>query len=282
MNHDESITLAPGNENKLIPGDRYRAVQFRKRSPLSDPDSIRSWSERCGYQFGKTGSMPGREYDLDDQYFCVQLPTKHDSGQPPGLVVWIPGDDIKGDPPEPWVPILDKYNLVWVGAHNSSNAWSVFKRFGLALDAVHNLPRVMTIDEEKVFMTGFSGGGKCAAILVFLSAAVPIGKGSMDRIFRGGLFLCGAAAPGKWPEKTGQQARKDIRLVFLTGDRDFNLAYTQEEKDRWLDQGFRNIAHIQVPGMEHTGIYKPEAAAYYEKAIRYLLAVEGGGHPESP
>ena len=267
--------------DQIVPGKLYSKFKFQERSPLSDPDFLRRWGEKRGYRLGRAAGKRGSDYNISDETFYLYVPKGYDPKNPPGVIVWIPGGDDTGDPSDQWLQIFDKYNLIWIGANNSGNSWSLYKRFGLALDAVHNLKRAIGINEENVYMTGFSGGGRCASMLVSLFAAVPMRDGSVERVFRGGLFMCGVNPPCRLPGKTAKQIKKELKLVFFTGDLDFNLEDTQKTWDIWKKRGFKNMTYIQVPGMEHVGIHRPQVVAYYEQAIRSLLFA-GEDKPETP
>ena len=116
----------------------------------------------------------------------------------------------------------------------SGNTRLPWNRVGLALDAAYNAARYYEIDPERVYVGGYSGGGRIATALTLF----------YPEVFRGGLFVYGVDfyrrisvpdRPGSdwlpWfpvpPKATLSQLRDDSRLVLLTGDRDFNRLQTE-------------------------------------------------------
>ncbi|MFH1245851.1 MAG: hypothetical protein V1662_05125, partial [Candidatus Omnitrophota bacterium] len=295
----QSVTEFPC-EYKIAPGKLSVNVKFKLKSPFSSRKFIDDRARECECDLDPA-PKPGENYDIRDETFSVYIPKNYDRKNPPGVIVWIPGDSDYGFPPREWLKLMKKYNLIWVGANKSGNKWSLYKRFGLALDAIHNISQTVKINENNVYMTGFSGGGRCSSMISSLLSAFPMEDGSVKKIFSGGLFMCGVNDPFKGRTEISDLIKTQNRFVFLTGDNDINLEDTQENMMEWIDFIFsdhpdlearvktaeewlaagkkrfkiKNVTYIQVPDMRHNGIFKPENIGYYEYALQSLLTVPG-------
>src|SRR5262245_61972808 len=133
------------------------SISFKERHPLSD------LKELCKRQGWKIADVKKAEPDLEglkiaDVSFDVTVPDGYSADKKFGLLVWISPSD-SGTAPEAWLEVLAKRNLIVVGAHNSGNGRGVAYRVGYALDAVHNLSKLYSIDKDRIYVTGFSGGG---------------------------------------------------------------------------------------------------------------------------
>jgi pimeloyl-ACP methyl ester carboxylesterase len=133
----------------------------------------------------------------------------------------------------------------------------LWRRISLALDAAHNVQRRYKIDSERLFITGFSGGGRVAC---HLALAYP-------DVFRGGIYICGTSfykpVPSEksgevWPANMGVPPQELLTLartrrhVLLTGDGDFNREGTQMHyKHGFQADGFEHAHYVELKGFGH-------------------------------
>jgi acetyl esterase/lipase len=130
---------------------------------------------------------------------------------------------------------------------------------GLALDAAHNMSRLYSIDPERVYVGGYSGGGRTASALAVL----------VSEVFRGGLCVMGVDyfrrvpipdQPGTYwpgtfpppPPATLERLRRQARFVLLTGELDFNRAQTRAYFGEFQRDGFEHVTYLEVPGASHS------------------------------
>jgi predicted esterase len=243
---------------------------FTEQSPLSPIDKQNGrWHIRVD---------PSQRYQLVDERFEIVVPAAGSPGEEGwGLLVWVSAGE-RGDPPRQWLPILNQHHLIWIGADKSGNDRAIGARFGLALDAVHNMKQRYAIDDDRIYIAGVSGGAKAANMLALI----------YPDVFTGAVPISGAAyfrnipvpdQPGKvWPaafQPPGSilldRAKHKSRFALLTGSEDFNREPVHEiytmgfQKDH-----FDHVAYIEVPGMGH-GV--PETK-WLEQAIESLDMVE--------
>ena len=170
--------------------------------------------------------------------FEVRVPD-NDSDTAAGALVYI-SPNASGAMPHEWASVLDTLNLVWVGANESGNEIVVARRAALALMGREVAALAGPVDRSRIYLSGFSGGGRVASMMVLLYPTE----------FSGGLFICGANASGPAPD---DQARliAPLRFVFLTGTDDFNCADTEFAYGSFVAAGLGEPTLTVIDGLEH-------------------------------
>ena len=229
-----------------------------ERSPLSKLEAL---ARRTGVSRQEIDGDPhhGR-YDLAQETFSLVVPESYAPETPHGLLVWVSPSPIGGASRPDLLRELTRRRLLWAGANNAGNERPRWYRFALALDAAHNLAKLYRIDPERVYVGGYSGGGRVSSVL---SVVYP-------EVFRGGLFMVGCDwfrplpipdRPGAhWPVLYPKPPRNDLdlaksrnRYVFLTTERDFNRIQTREVYHAFEREGFAHATYLEVPGIGHYG-----------------------------
>ena len=170
--------------------------------------------------------------------FEVRLPEGAD-GAPPGMFIYISPKPGAAVPPG-WGRVLDQHNLAWAGALDSGNEVHVARRIGLALLAQSLVGRAGPIDTGRVYLGGFSGGGRVASMMIPMYP---------DR-FAGALFICGAN-PLMGASADTVEAIRAMPLVFLTGTGDFNLEDTRFALATFQHAGFTRAELLLIDGLDH-------------------------------
>ncbi len=223
-----------------------KELQFTQSSPLSAPAEL---SQR----FGIRSAAPA--YDVATEKFRIIVPPGDFTNSELGLFVWISPGDRPGVPND-WPQVLAQHRLLFIGAYQSGNSRHLLDRFRLALDAVFNLQPRFKINPDRVYVSGFSGGGRVASML---------GVACSD-IFRGAIPICGVdfympvpAVPGQFfPASYIPQARHvafaktNSPFILITGESDPNRLNTQSLfKGGFKKQGFKQVQYLEVPEMGH-------------------------------
>jgi len=117
------------------------------------------------------------------------------------------------------------------------------------------LDRDYLIASNRIYISGFSGGGRAASKLA----------SQYPEVFSGAVYICGVDF---WNEELDIRVERLVknRFVFLTGSKDFNRVETQGVYHRYLDAGAQLSKLMVVPGMSHE---LPDAAAL-EEALDFL------------
>lgn len=210
----------------------------------------------------------------DPWRFSVYVPASYKPGKLFGLIVWIsPGG--RGDIPGPYKELCDRHRLIWIGPADVGNDRYVPWRRYMSLEAVAQARRHFTIDAQRVYASGASGGGRMASEVSVLYAD----------LFTGGFPLIGANAyrnipvpdqpnrlyPGFWtrPDTTIlNHAKRDGRYVLLTGTKDFNREGALLVHDAYTADKFAHLTYLEVPDMGHT----TPPAEWFDKGLDALDA----------
>ena len=163
----------------------------------------------------------------------------HAGGEPPGLLVYV-SPTRTGTMDGRWTKVLDEYNLVYVAANRSGNRVPVTRRMVLATSSIMAVRQQFEIDESRIYVSGFSGGGRVAS---FLSRQYP-------SVFSGAIFICGVDF---WNEDVIKDMDQVLanRYVFVSGSRDFNLNETRIVYNKYLNAGAGNSLLEIEGGMAH-------------------------------
>lgn len=265
---DDGIPADPPRAGR---GGAYR-VAFEERSPLGDLDVFLA---RYGLdrEAVLADDPQATHYDLANESFEVMAPEVFEGDEPWGLFVWV-SPTPRGIARQSFAEVLARHRVLWVGANNAGNPRPAWDRMALALDAAHNMTQLYSIDPDRVWVGGYSGGGRVASALAVL----------YPEVFRGGLFVHGCnyyrdvSVPSKpgmiWPagfeppdRETFKLVRRRNRYVFLTGEHDFNRAQTRELERHYRDDGFRHTTYVEIPNAHH---YSGLPADYFDRALDFF------------
>lgn len=236
-------------------------VVFDASPPHSDAEEVRA-------RF-RNKDLPG-PYDVKKEKFRIYVPKSHAAGEAWGLLVYInPGDG--AGLPAGYEAVLEKRKLLAVSPYKSGNERHAYDRFRLAIDAGFNMHKRYKIDPERVYVSGFSGGGRIASML---------GVAYAD-LFAGAIPLCGVnfytdipSEPGKmWPrnyipvDEALKIAKSGSRFALMTGEKDMNLGNTRAVFEQgFKKEGFKRAELIVVPGLGHA----PPPADAFDKALEFV------------
>lgn len=234
---------------------------LEKVSPYSNPQEVK-------LRF-RSRENPGA-FDIQKEKYTLLIPPGVGPKTRCGLFVWINAGDTPKIP-EAWKPVLAKRKLIFIGAHKSGNRRSIFDRFRLAIEAAVQLPKRFNIDPKRIYVSGFSGGGRVASCL---GVAYPdLFAGTLP--FMGVNFYQNITAPSGRTYRLNYLphkellaiAKKNSRFVLVTGSKDFNREGTKAIFDSGFQkEKFANAAYLEVPGLAH---HLP-GPVWFEKALKML------------
>jgi predicted esterase len=169
----------------------------------------------------------------------VYVPEGYSVESPAGIVVYVSPSQ-SGTPPRGWSSVMDEHNLIWISADKSGNRVLVPRRVLKAILALRAIQQEYMLDETRIYVAGFSGGGKVASMIATDYADT----------FAGGFFICGVEF---WDvdEPPYLEAIKSNRYVFLTGEHDQALEPTKRVYRNYRDAGVPHIQLVVVRDMGH-------------------------------
>ncbi len=190
----------------------------------------------------------------EDITWKMYVPKSYDPSVPAGLMVYISPSD-KGWIPKRWQSVFNDENLIWISANASGNEVIVAKRMIYAVLAPEIAAANYAIDTDRIYLSGFSGGGKVSGIVAI----------NFANLFRGAIYICGAEYWLEDPPSLFSHVENN-RYVFLTGTADFNQDLTRKIYRKYQSAGLENVELINVPRMAH----KNPDTRYFLKAINFL------------
>ena len=175
---------------------------------------------------------------------------------------------------------LDELYLICVGAENSENGREPTERFQLAFDGMATVMRRYHVDPRRIYVTGFSGGGRMASMMHgafadIVSGSVPIGGANAYKHVPQGT---GKYWPAGYRKPSGEifSLFRRQRMVCVTGPKDFNYENVQGVV-RTLKRDGVNAEVFDIPGLRHElpdedGFL--EAMSWVDEAYRKTRAAE--------
>jgi len=205
------------------------------------------------------------------QYF-LHIPAGYDGSQPYGLITFI-NASARMELPAGWEQVLEEKKLIFVAPQNAGNdVPTLSPRLGLGVAGAQAMMRDYKIDPKRVYVSGFSGGARCATILGFYASD----------LFSGVIALCGAnfheAVPRK--EATGEgeygvqpatanevrDAKRKVRFAIITGETDWRRGNIADVFHGGYEKQKFQARLWEVPGLGHA-ICGPETL---KEAVEFL------------
>lgn len=184
----------------------------------------------------------------------IHVPENYSPDNPPGVLIYISPQN-RINIPRGWLNVTEENNLIWIAARKSGNKINVGKRVTKALLTSVILQSIYKIDTSRIYITGFSGGGRAASIVAT----------QYPHLIKGAIYNCGVNFWGDMDQQSIEMV-KNNRFVFITGTNDFNLEDTKSVFGKYRDAGVKNIDLMVVNRMGHENPSRNRLA----QAIRYL------------
>ena len=253
-------TLAAGVDGVLDPAYTQSEIELT-REEVNDRLNHRT----SGVRF----DTDGVKRSLRNERFRIRVPRTLSPDRPAPLMVWI-SPTPRGTLPQAFFPVLDELRMVAVGIDNAGNERRPIDRMQLVFDAIETAATRVPIDRARVYLAGFSGGGRVSSILlhtypdVFAGAVPIVGLNSYHSVdFDNGRYL-----PGLYPRPRGDRLveARSRRLFAITGSLDFNRDEMLRRQRLLADDGFPARIEV-VEGMPHEQMPPPEVIA---EALRWV------------
>lgn len=226
--------------------------------------------------------VPDKEDDNKPFTYNVVVPEDYDPAQPAGVMVYINSSNV-GRIPIGYPAVYAERNMIVIAANGSGNEVNSILRQSLAVHAVELINRRYAIDEQRVYLTGNSGGGRAASTLMYYRSD----------LFKGACPMAGCTAlafipfpsypgdnypPGsiqgglnKAPSRAAlQQAARYGRYVIMTGEKDYNRGQCEATAEHLEKSGFAHVLLIVEPGRGHqnnTPEYVAQAIAFMDQPL---------------
>lgn len=196
----------------------------------------------------------GADYDATSQKYELYVPRRMKAGKPSGLILFIsPGGQPLGL--DRVQKLCDESQMLFASPHQAGNDVPFPQRVRIVLDVLDDLRRKFSIDADRTYVGGFSGGGRVACAIAF----------ALPEFFGGVIPVC-AAGDLREESWLRQRVIDRISVAHLTGDADFNRGEVELFRGPLLAQvGVRSRVWVAPK----TGHALP-AASWFEQAVKWL------------
>ncbi len=185
----------------------------------------------------------------------VFVPSSYNPENPPGVMVYVSPENHMKNVPASWTGVMEQNNLIWIAATMSGNTVLTGRRILKALMALPLIQESYKINQNRFYVSGFSGGGRIASIIAK----------EFPHLFKGAIYNCGV---NYWDRKA--PSRLDLiqknRYVFITGTDDFNLEDTKNVYRKYKKAGVKNVKLMIITRMPHSN----PSRVKFNQAVKYL------------
>lgn len=165
-----------------------------------------------------------------EQKYALYLPTSYDSSKKFPVIYFFDPHGAGDLPLEIYKDLADKYGYILAGTYNSKNGMQWDAAHKAAISFMRDSYERLSIDNNRIYIFGFSGGGKIAS-------SVAIADGGIA-----GVVVCGSGFPERHPPMPAP-----FSCLTIVGNKDFN--YVQAEQlDKLLDTTTINHQLISFNG----------------------------------
>lgn len=281
------VAVVTGTPTETAAQGRYRTLQkkvvYKDRNPLSSPEEMhKRFKWPLEYLKGKDC-----QFELKNESYQLFVPKSYKKSKKDyGLLIWV-APSPPGWVPPTWEKALEKKKMLAIGANNSGNKRATPVRVALALDAAYNVMKNYRIDKKRVYISGFSGGGRISSFVAF----------HYPELIRGGIYVAGCdyhenvPIPGKngayWkaliPKPTAERLQKvktQSRHVYIVGTKD--IEHHQQMKSvaelAREQHGFHFVKYYEVKNMQHA----VPLGRWFEKCVKFLDRPGKAYKPKAP
>ncbi len=244
----------------------FDAYRVEAAKPLEAPRKAGGISQKRGsftwiVESWSPWMAAAKDQKLSDYPVGVYVPKDYDGSKPFGLLVsMIHAQSANQYPRAEFQAVLDRRHVLWVGFDPYNGIFVPFEdnheTFSLAI--VYNMLSYFNVDRSRIYMAGFSWGGRLTGEIVPKQA----------RIFSGGIAIGGCFTTGGRIAPALDYGRENVTMVMATGDWDYNRQETYGGWDVLTYFGYRNCTFLQESGKGHAIM----SAANFEKAMTLLDA----------
>lgn len=188
-----------------------------------------------------------------DIEFLIYVPESWKPGEPLGLLSYITPRRA-AILPAGWGAGLEETGMIFIEVNGSGNTRRGTYRAYETLLSTYLIANYYPVDQNRVYIAGFSGGGRMASLLAPRFAD----------LYRGAIFICGVDRLEPSDEQT--ELMKQNRYVFYTGRRDQNRRETKSVYTSYKNAGITQVRLID----DNNATHQTPPKRHLVEAIRFL------------
>jgi hypothetical protein len=202
--------MEPGSEKALEPG-LHGAVRVLAPTRLDWQFVVKP------NEFEPSSPRLPRGYESTNQTYQLFIPPDYDARRQWPLVMCVsPGDEPTGWPD--FEPICRSQGVIFASPMNTGNLQPFAKRARIVLDVLDDVRRRLSIDPDRVYLSGMSGGGRVAARVGY----------ALPEACAGVLPICGSYSLREEPWVRVRVAER-LSVALLEGETDWLRAESERE-----------------------------------------------------
>lgn len=178
-------------------------------------------------------------YDSKKQHYELFVPPGYSPKKSYPLVLFISAG---GNPAgwKSWEAVCKDKGILFASPHEAGNDVPMERRVHVVMDVLDDLRRKYTVDPDRTYLAGFSGGGRVAMAIAF----------ALPEYFGGAIPVC---AGGDLREESWLRQRVADRLsvAMITGEHDFNRGEVERFRGPMLSGVGVRTKVWAVPGLGH-------------------------------
>ncbi len=225
-------------------------VDDAEKDTMTTPETAVMWDTEKSPEAGVTNLYVPFGYDANETY---------------GLLVFVsPGDGALG-PADGWDKVLVEKKLIYCSPKGTSNQQADMRRIALALDAAATVRASFKIDPNRLFVTGYAGGGGIATMIGVNFAEYKAISG------------CRASMPGTPtsfpyldPADFNAVAKQKKRFAWISGPGDNGYNFIKKSVDAWSGAGVE-AKLFEEPSQQ----YGPPNEEMLRQALTWIEDVPG-------
>ena len=185
----------------------------------------------------------------------IYVPKNYDPSRPAGLMVFMTHKASWAGGSKKYNPVSDDHNLIWAGLYGTGDKSPLNERMLKVIMTPTMLAQEYSLDPERIYVGGFSGGAHVAMILAT----------SKPELFKGGMFVGGAVFWGDKAPANLDLVRQN-RYAFVTGSNDVALDTVRRTALAYQEAGVINTDLTVMPNQRQ----EMPSGRVFEQVIRYL------------
>jgi predicted esterase len=174
-------------------------------------------------------------------------PSDYDGEEKLGVYIHIYASNKAKPPNSGYQEMMDKYRLVYASPFKAGNSQADMRRCALALDTLAQLRKDYTIDENRIYIGGTSGGGAMSTFVTFLYPEDFRAALNSVRWFKIESEVCLPFVDDK-DIRTASGYKQPF--AFISGPEDSNYRSMPASEQSFKRHGF-TVKFFDISGMKH-------------------------------
>ncbi len=191
-------------------------------------------------------------------------PSDYDGKEQLGVYIHISPGNRGTVPSRGYQEMMDKHRLIYASPNGTGNDQADMRRCALALDSLAQLRKDYSVDENRIYIGGTSGGGAEATFATFLYPQDFRAAFNSVRYF---VLESNSCLPFADKSDFRKSRRNKQPFAFISGPEDSNYGHMPRSEKSFRENGFV-VRFFDIPGMKH----QMATAETFDKVMQWVEA----------